>query len=79
MDFTFTHTSPNRPLAVTSAVFTQVQRVQHRVALKKQQSVKLKRDLVQATQKRSSSAAIYSVRPAEFTRTIEPVNECVCV
>ncbi|XP_077101654.1 zinc finger C3H1 domain-containing protein isoform X1 [Siphateles boraxobius] len=35
----------------------QVQRVQHRVSLKKQQSVKLKRDLAQATLQRSSSAA----------------------
>lgn len=49
------------------------------MALKKQQSVKLKRDLAQATLKRSSSAAIYSVRPAEFTHTIESVNERVCV
>ncbi|XP_067293349.1 zinc finger C3H1 domain-containing protein [Pseudorasbora parva] len=38
----------------------QVQRVQHRVSLKKQQAVKLKRDLAQATLKRSSTANIYS-------------------
>ncbi|KAK7122146.1 hypothetical protein R3I93_023078 [Phoxinus phoxinus] len=37
----------------------QVQRVQHRVSLKKQQSVKLKRDLAQATLKRSSGTASF--------------------
>ncbi|XP_058622933.1 zinc finger C3H1 domain-containing protein isoform X2 [Onychostoma macrolepis] len=37
----------------------QVQRVQHRVSVKKQQSVRLERDLAQAL-KRSASAAVYS-------------------
>lgn len=60
-----------RDLAAVSVccVGLQVQRVQHRVSVKKQQSVRLERDLSQAQAaaapaalKRGSSAAIYSVR-----------------
>uniref|UniRef100_A0A8C2JR20 Zinc finger C3H1-type containing n=1 Tax=Cyprinus carpio TaxID=7962 RepID=A0A8C2JR20_CYPCA len=55
----------------------QVQRVQHRVSVKKQQSVKLERDLVQAQAaaapaalKRNASAAIYS--PVKVRRVDRP-------